>query len=76
MSTARQRRLDALDLVILLLGIDLIEVVMLAKHVLRRQQTGLDRVIGVVVPERPVPADDLQVLEAVDEVLDRLQGFS
>ena len=58
---------DPLDLVVLLVGVDLIEVVVLAQDVLGRQQPGLDRVVGVVVAERAVATDDLQVLELVDE---------
>ena len=62
-----------LDLVVLLIGIDLVEVMVLAEDVLRGQQARLDRMIGVVVPEGPVSPDDLDVLEAVDELLDLLE---
>src|SRR5574339_475182 len=71
MSRAAGRRdlRHALRLVVFLIRIDAIEIVLLAEDVFRREQPRFDRVIGVVVPERAVAPDDLQVLERVDEAL-------
>ena len=52
---------------VLVVGIDLIEIVALAKDVLRRQQTCLDRVVRIVVSERPVATNDLKIVELADK---------
>ena len=49
------------------------EIMVLAEDVLGCKQTGFDRVIRVVVPECAVATDDLDILETVDEILDRLE---
>src|SRR5215212_1927726 len=54
---------DALDLVVLVVGIDLIEIVALAKNVFRGEQTCFNRVVGVVVTERAIATNDLQVVQ-------------
>src|SRR5215207_583379 len=64
---------DLLDLVVFLVGIDPVEIVPLPENVLRGQQSGFNRVIGVVVAERAIPADDLDILQTVDECLDLLE---
>src|SRR3954449_770780 len=66
-SSRGDRFRDALDLVILVVGIDPVEIMTLAKDILCGQQTGLDRVIRIVVSERAVAANDLKVVELADK---------
>ena len=59
-----------LDLVILRLGVDAHVVDVVAQDLMGKQQPHLDRVIGVVVAEGARPADDVQPLELLEEVVD------
>src|SRR5690349_3537076 len=61
---------DLFDLVVLLFGVDLIEIMPLAQNILCSEQPSFDGVVSIVVAEGSVAPDDLKVLELIDERLD------
>src|SRR5215210_5417463 len=67
---------DASLLEVLGLAVDAVDVGGLAHDVARGEQARLDRVIGVVVAERPAAADDRQVPERAQVVLDGGDGLA
>src|SRR5262245_61850269 len=54
-------------------AVDAVDVVVAAEQVARRQQAGLDRVVGVVVAEGAGPADELEVGEGGRVALERVE---